>query len=141
MKNIVFIVIILVIVIGGGFLYVSRQGKYQLPSTTNNTSLSSNQVTTIPSAKSVLVEVTANNGKLSPNEFRVPLLGTLNLHVNSIDKDYVFKVQGYPRLDTTFKKGVVVTYPINDLGVGEYVFTCGDGCTGKIVVEQQGDDE
>lgn len=87
------------------------------------------------------ITVTAQNGQFSPDTFTTQLFEILNLNVSAVDQDYNFQVSGYPRLDSTISKGQTATIKIESLGVGEYPFTCGPDCTGKIIVEQQQDDE
>lgn len=141
-NNTLIISILIILLLVAGWIFIIQKKTIQRPSTLPNpSSFTNDQVSTIPTQTELTLDVTANNGKFTPNQFTVSQLVTLNIRVNSIDADYTFKVKGYPRLDSTFKKGVVSTHSIENLGVGEYPYTCGNGCSGTIIVEQAGDDE
>lgn len=87
------------------------------------------------------VNVEAKDGKFTPNSFKVELFDTVNLNISAVDRDYVFKVRDYPRMDMTIPAGQTVVAPIVYLGVGDYVFDCGESCTGTITVVQERDKE
>ncbi len=91
--------------------------------------------------ETVVVEIEANKGVFTPQIFQIHLFDTLVLHVHAVDKDYSFSVTDYPRLDKQFPKGETTTLTIENLGVGEYNFTCGGTCNGKIIVEPKQDNE
>jgi len=87
------------------------------------------------------VNVVAMDGKFEPSDLVTELFGDVDLVVTAKDRDYEFKIKGYPRLDTTIKKGETQTINLYSLGVGEYSYTCGTGCSGNITINQQPDDD
>ena len=107
----------------------------QKPSTNISTTTPIKTEGGVADEQTVNVNVTANNGKFEPNSFKSDLFGTLNLNVNAVDKDYQFKVEDYPRLDANLAKGKTTTIKIQFLGLGDYIFTCGEGCSGTITIE------
>ncbi len=85
--------------------------------------------------------VTADKNTFTPREFTVEHLTIGKFQITAVDRDYSFTVDGYPRFDTEIKKGETKILEISSLGVGEYQYFCGDGCTGKIIVSPQADTE
>ncbi len=94
-----------------------------------------------PSESEKTIDVVAKDNTLTPNILQTQLAETLHVNVMAVDHDYTFKVKDYPRLDTTMPKGQTTPITIQFLGVGEYTFTCGKACSGKIIVEQRIDNE
>ncbi|KKU02194.1 MAG: hypothetical protein UX99_C0021G0004 [Candidatus Amesbacteria bacterium GW2011_GWB1_47_26] len=87
------------------------------------------------------MDVQAKDGKFTPDSFKVELFDTMKLNISAVDRDYVFKVRDYPRMDVSIPAGKTVVAPIVYLGVGDYVFDCGEDCTGTITVVQEKDTE
>lgn len=87
------------------------------------------------------MNVIADSGKFTPSQIDTVLFSDIDLIVTAKDRDYEFRVQGYPRLDSNIKKGESKKIELYALGVGEYDYTCGTGCKGKIVVNRQNDTE
>jgi hypothetical protein len=135
MKFNVVLIFVAILIILGGFFYF-RQIR---PQTSNENTTNQNSGTDIEPSNITTIEVIANNGTLTPNEFAVPQSMNLRLQVQAVDKDYSFKVNGYPRLDFTMKKGDSTSLLIDALGVGEYTYTCGTNCKGTITVEPEAD--
>jgi len=134
MKNRLLIPILLVIVLFVLGYYLFQKSKTNSSNTTPKTTEEIlNRVQT--------VNVTANGGTFTPNSFKVELFDTMNLNISAVDRDYSFKVREYPRMDTSIATGKSVIAKIEFLGVGEYVFDCGKGCTGTITVVQERDTE
>jgi hypothetical protein len=88
-----------------------------------------------------VIPVVAENGKFEPSSFTVAQSQKLVLSVTAMDDDYLFEVKGYPRLSTPIEEGETVNVVIEALGVGQYDYTCGKGCSGQIIVETSSDDE
>lgn len=99
----------------------------------------SQEIETSESEKTL--EVTAFGTTFTPATFRTQLAETLHVNITAKDHDYTFKVKGYPRLDATLPKGKTTPVTISLLGVGEYEYSCGSTCSGKIIVEQRVDNE
>jgi len=76
-----------------------------------------------------------------PDSFKVELFDMVKLNISAVDRDYVFKVRDYPRMDVSVPAGKTIVATIEFLGVGDYVFECGQGCTGTITVVQERDTE
>jgi hypothetical protein len=87
------------------------------------------------------VTVNANNGQFEPKDFTIDLFDKLILNVTAVDRDYTFKIAGYPRLDTVIAKGQTALVEVKSLGVDKYNYTCGTGCSGTITVNQRVDAE
>jgi len=87
------------------------------------------------------VNVRADGGKFVPDSFKVELFDMVKLNISAVDRDYVFKVRDYPRMDVSVPAGKTIVATIEFLGVGDYVFECGQGCTGTITVVQERDTE
>jgi hypothetical protein len=85
--------------------------------------------------------VVAKGGKFAPDSFKVELFDTVKLNISAVDRDYVFKVRDYPRMDVSIPTGKTAVAAIEFLGVGDYVFDCGQGCSGTITVVQERDTE
>jgi hypothetical protein len=137
MKNNTFIVVVILILLAiVGYFYLGKRNEQQNLNTSENPEFTSEDIT---AANDLIIKVTADKGVLTPKEFRVSQTKNLVLVVTAVDRDYSFKVTGYPRLDYTMKKGESTSLLIDALGVGEYTYTCGPGCNGSIVVEQEGD--
>lgn len=85
------------------------------------------------------LRVTAENDAFNPSEIRTQIQHDINLEIAAEDKDYIFRIEDYPRFDTEIKKGETKVVKLYYLGVGEYEYTCGAGCSGKVVVEQTSD--
>jgi hypothetical protein len=135
MKNNTLIgIIIIVLVIGiAAFFFTQRQ-----KSTNNLTDQTENiQVEPIDTGK--VISVTADKNQLNPKDFSVEQTKALNLRVTAIDHDYQFKVNGYDRIDMTLQKGETTNVLIEALGVGEYTYSCGTGCSGTITVIHEDD--
>ncbi|MBI3443636.1 cupredoxin domain-containing protein [Candidatus Woesebacteria bacterium] len=129
----IILILVLVFILGGIIAYLQK-GKLA-PSYKSPNGKEAEMV------NEVTVEVVAKDNKFEPNEFKIGLQNTLNLNVNAIDRDYTFRVEGYKRLDANFPKGKTTTIKIEFLGVGEYPFSCGTGCSGKITIEPSTDTE
>lgn len=124
------LVVILVITLFVAGFYLLLKSRINIANTTPKTTEEG-----VADEQTVNVNVTANNGKFEPNSFKSDLFGTLNLNVNAVDSDYQFKVEDYPRLDANLAKGKTTTIKIQYLGLGDYTFTCGEGCSGTITIE------
>ena len=121
--KVLLIAILVVALITGGYFYLQKS------------KLNSDERTVKP------VHVVANNGKFTPSEIDTKIFGDLDLIIKAEDRDYTFSITGYPRFDTQIKKGQTVTIPLYTLGVGDYDFSCGEGCNGVIRVDQKSDEE
>src|SRR5258706_7132994 len=104
------------------------------------TSVNPNVNQTQPIERKKTIDVVAENNSFTPKILQSQLGETLIINVTAKDREYAFKVKGYPRLDTVIPKGQMTPVTIQFLGVGEYTFTCGNACSGKIVVEQIDDE-
>ena len=134
MKNKQFIPILLVTVLLVGGYYAYQKSRINIPNTTptrNDEVLNREQT----------INVIADGGKFTPNSFKVELFDTLILNISAVDQNYTFKVRDYPRMDTAILAGKSTSAKIQYLGVGEYVFDCGQGCSGTITVVQERDTE
>ena len=87
------------------------------------------------------VKVVADGGQFTPSSFKVELFDTVKLNISAVDRDYTFKIRDYPRMDVSIPKGKTVMASVQYLGVGDYVFDCGPGCSGTINVVQERDTE
>ena len=142
MKNRILVPVVLVIVLSLAGYYLLQLFPLQLfqKSKTNGSN-------TIPKTtdevlnREQTVNVTATGGKFTPNSFKVELFDTLILNISAVDQNYTFKVRDYPRMDTSIAAGKTAIAKIEFLGVGEYIFDCGQGCTGTITVVQERDTE
>lgn len=134
MKNRFLLLSLLVIALFIAGFYLLQKSRTNIPDTTpkTNTELTNREQT---------VNVTANGGTFTPNSFKVELFDTMNLNISAVDRDYAFRVREYPRMDTNIAAGKSAIAKIEFLGVGEYVFDCGEGCTGTITVVQERDTE
>ena len=130
MKNRFLLPSVLVIALFATGFYLSQKSRSDISNTTPKTTEGA-----VADEQTVNVNVTANNGKFEPNSFKSDIFGTLNLNVNAVDKDYQFKVEDYSRLDANLAKGKTTTIKIQFLGLGDYIFTCGEGCSGTITIE------
>ena len=134
MKNKQFIPILLVTVLLVGGYYAYQKSRINIPNTTptrNDEVLNREQT----------INVIADGGKFTPNSFKVELFDTQILNISAVDQNYTFKVRDYPRMDTSIAAGKTAIAKIEFLGVGEYIFDCGQGCTGTITVVQERDTE
>ena len=130
MKNRFLLPSVLVIALFATGFYLSQKSRSDISNTTPKTTEGA-----VADEQTVNLNVTANNGKFEPNSFKSDIFGTLNLNVNAVDKDYQFKVEDYSRLDANLAKGKTTTIKIQFLGLGDYIFTCGEGCSGTITIE------
>ncbi len=85
------------------------------------------------------ISITANNDRFEPTDINSLLFADLDLNIKAEDKDYYFKVEGYPRFDTVVKKGETKTVKLYALGVGEYNYYCSETCGGKVIISQKMD--
>ncbi len=136
--GIIFIIILIALILAGGYVFNSKSTKNLPNSAVVNTSVSPTEGIPDP-LHTINASTIAQKNTFTPSEFRIPLSKTLKLTVTAEDKDYSFKVEKYERLDTTILKGETKTISISNLGVGQYVYSCGTGCSGKIIVEQEDD--
>lgn len=137
MKNRFLLPIILVIVLFVAGYYLFQLFQKSKTNSSNTTPKTTEEVLN----RIQTVNVTANGGTFTPNSFKVELFDTTNLNISAVDRDYSFKVREYPRMDTSIAVGKTAIAKIEFLGVGEYVFDCGEGCTGTISVVQERDTE
>jgi len=140
MKKILFVLLIIVVVGAIGYILVNRSSKTDMTNSNTAPSPVSPQVEEVLN-KEQTIDVTASGGKFSPDTFKIELFDTVDLNIKAIDRDYTFQVKGYPRLDIAIPRGKTVVAKIQYLGVGEYAFACGSGCSGKLLVVQERDTE
>lgn len=87
------------------------------------------------------ITVVGDNGTFTPSEITTKQQDDINLEITAVDRDYIFRIEDYPRFDTDIKMGETKTVQLYYLGVGEYNYNCGVGCTGSVVIEQSPDSE
>jgi hypothetical protein len=137
MKKNQIVLLIVIALIALGMIWLAKRGDVKQNTPSENTVSGE-----IPSSPyEVVATSTANKGSCTPNEFTITQSQALRLEVTAVDNDYIFKVSDLPRLDTIIKKGETSTIMIEYVGPGEYPFTCGNGCSGKIIVEHKDDYE
>jgi hypothetical protein len=131
---------VIVLVIAGILLsaFIIITSKKQAPTNIPETQESSNGTDT---TNANTIPVVASNNSFSPSNFSSIHLDTLILSVKAVDHDYTFSVADYPRLRTVISKGSTKEITISGLGVGEYEYSCGAGCSGKISITQKTDTE
>jgi hypothetical protein len=132
---IVVTVAIVALLAGLATYYTTQKNK----TSTKNTNSTNNNVPVNTQAHKV--KVMAKGGQFVPSEIRTKQQGDIDLEVTASDRDYIFRIEDYPRFDAEIKKGETKTIQLYYLGVGEYEYTCGAGCTGKVIVEQAPDTE
>jgi hypothetical protein len=135
MKEFAVLFVIILLIVGSLVVFKMKRGNQTAPLPIQESAQLS------PTNVSDTTAVNASNNSFSPANFSAVHLDTLVLSVTAVDHDYSFAIPDYPRLDTVIPKGTTKQIVIGGLGVGEYTYTCGTGCTGKLSIVQSSDTE